>query len=68
MSSLRYVLHGAAPCPVPVKRRIIEWFGPIVWEYYAATEGVGSFVDSATWLERPGTVGKPFLPGPGRHR
>ncbi len=63
VSSLRYVLHGAAPCPVPVKRRIIEWFGPIVWEYYAATEGVGSFVDSATWLERPGTVGRPFLPG-----
>jgi len=63
VSTLRYVLHGAAPCPVPVKRRIIEWFGPIVWEYYAATEGVGSFVDSATWLERPGTVGKPFLPG-----
>jgi long-chain acyl-CoA synthetase len=63
VSSLRYVLHGAAPCPVPVKRRIIEWFGPIVWEYYAATEGVGSFVDSATWLERPGTVGKPFVPG-----
>jgi long-chain acyl-CoA synthetase len=62
VSSLRYVLHGAAPCPVPVKRRIIEWFGPIVWEYYAATEGVGSFVDSATWLEHPGTVGKPFLP------
>jgi long-chain acyl-CoA synthetase len=61
-SSLRYVLHGAAPCPVPVKRRIIEWFGPIVWEYYAATEGVGSFVDSATWLDHPGTVGKPFLP------
>jgi len=63
VSSMRYVLHGAAPCPVSVKRQIIEWFGPIVWEYYAATEGVGSFVDSATWLERPGTVGKPFLPG-----
>jgi long-chain acyl-CoA synthetase len=63
VSTLRYVLHGAAPCPVPVKRRIIEWFGPIVWEYYAATEGVGSFVDSATWLQHPGTVGKPFLPG-----
>ena len=63
VSSLRFVLHGAAPCPVPVKRKIIEWFGPIVWEYYAATEGVGSFVDSATWLERPGTVGRPFVPG-----
>jgi long-chain acyl-CoA synthetase len=63
VSSLRHVLHGAAPCPVPVKRRMIEWLGPIVWEYYAATEGVGSFVDSPTWLERPGTVGRPFLPG-----
>jgi long-chain acyl-CoA synthetase len=62
LSTLRFVLHGAAPCPVPVKRRIIEWFGPIVWEYYAATEGVGSFVDSATWLEHPGTVGRPYLP------
>jgi len=62
LSTLRFVLHGAAPCPVPVKRRIIEWFGPVVWEYYAATEGVGSFVDSATWLEHPGTVGRPYLP------
>ena len=61
-SSLRYVLHGAAPCPVPIKQRLIEWLGPIVWEYYAATEGVGSFVDSKTWLERPGTVGKPADP------
>ena len=59
VSSLRSVLHGAAPCPVPVKRRMIEWLGPVVWEYYAATEGSGSFVDSATWLARPGTVGKP---------
>jgi long-chain acyl-CoA synthetase len=63
VSSLRHVLHGAAPCPVPVKRRMIEWLGPIVWEYYAATEGVGSFVDSPTWLERPGTVGRAFRPG-----
>jgi long-chain acyl-CoA synthetase len=59
ISSLRYVLHGAAPCPVPVKRRLIEWLGPIVYEYYAATEGAGSAVDSATWLEHPGTVGRP---------
>ncbi|HYZ98053.1 MAG TPA: AMP-binding protein [Acidimicrobiales bacterium] len=59
VSSLRSVLHGAAPCPVAVKRRLIEWLGPIVWEYYAATEGTGSFVDSETWLARPGTVGKP---------
>jgi len=63
VSSLRYVLHGAAPCPVDVKRRLIEWLGPIVWEYYAATEGVGTFVDSKTWLERPGTVGRPAVQG-----
>ena len=62
-ASLRYILHGAAPCPVPVKQKLIEWLGPIVWEYYAATEGVGSFVDSKTWLERPGTVGKPAVEG-----
>ncbi|MDH5671365.1 MAG: AMP-binding protein [Myxococcales bacterium] len=59
VSSLVSVLHGAAPCPVPVKQRLIEWFGPIVTEYYAATEGVGSIVDSETWLKKPGTVGKP---------
>jgi long-chain acyl-CoA synthetase len=59
VSSLRSVLHGAAPCPVVVKQRVIDWLGPIVWEYYAATEGSGSYVDSTTWLSRPGTVGKP---------
>lgn len=59
-SSLRHVLHGAAPCPVSDKRQMIDWLGPIIWEYYAATEGLGSFVDSQTWLERPGTVGRPF--------
>jgi long-chain acyl-CoA synthetase len=63
VSSVRHVLHGAAPCPVPVKHRIIEWFGPVVVEYYAATEGAGSFVDSPTWLARPGTVGLPITPG-----
>ena len=62
-SSLRHVLHGAAPCPVPVKQALIEWLGPVVVEYYAATEGVGSFVDSNTWLTKPGTVGKPFGEG-----
>ena len=62
-SSLRFVLHGAAPCPVPIKRRLIEWWGPIVFEYYAATEGLGTWVDSKTWLEHPGTVGRPMTPG-----
>src|SRR5690606_26833152 len=61
-STLRWVLHGAAPCPTHVKERSIEWFGPVVFEYYAATEGGGIFVDSHEWLRKPGTVGKP-LPG-----
>jgi long-chain acyl-CoA synthetase len=60
VSSLRYVIHGAAPCPVAVKRELIEWLGPVVHEYYAATEGLGTFVDSETWLAKPGTVGKPW--------
>jgi long-chain acyl-CoA synthetase len=59
LSSLRYLLHGAAPCPVDVKRALIEWLGPVVVEYYGATEGTGTFVDSETWLRKPGTVGKP---------
>jgi long-chain acyl-CoA synthetase len=61
--SLRLVIHGAAPCPVPVKRRLIEWLGPVVLEYYAATEGAGTFVDSDTWLAHPGTVGRPLVEG-----
>ncbi|MDA1075960.1 MAG: AMP-binding protein [Proteobacteria bacterium] len=60
LSSLRFVIHGAAPCPVHVKQKIIEWFGPVVWEYYAATEGGGGFlIGSQEWLTKPGTVGKP---------
>jgi long-chain acyl-CoA synthetase len=62
VSSLRFVIHGAAPCPVTVKQQLIEWLGPIVVEYYAATEGVGTMVDSPTWLAHPGTVGRPMQP------
>ncbi|HEY2736102.1 MAG TPA: AMP-binding protein [Polyangiales bacterium] len=62
VSSLSFVLHGAAPCPIPLKRAMIEWLGPIIYEYYGATEGVGTFVDSATWLQKPGTVGRPQPP------
>jgi long-chain acyl-CoA synthetase len=58
VSSLLHVLHGAAPCPAAVKQRLIDWLGPIVWEYYAATEGAGTLVGSAQWLRKPGTVGK----------
>jgi long-chain acyl-CoA synthetase len=62
VSSLRFVIHGAAPCPVAVKQALIEWLGPIVVEYYAATEGFGTLVDSPTWLAHPGTVGRPMVP------
>ena len=60
IGSLRHVVHAGAPCPVDVKRRIIDWFGPVVDEYYAATEGGGTYVSSDEWLGKPGTVGKPW--------
>jgi long-chain acyl-CoA synthetase len=59
LASLRVVWHGAAPCPVPVKQAVIEWLGPIVWEYYGATEGLTTIISSQEWLDRPGTVGRP---------
>ena len=58
-STLLAVIHGAAPCPVHVKQRLLEWLGPVVWEYYGATEGAATLVDPKTWLRKPGTVGKP---------
>ena len=57
-SSVRCMVHAAAPCPPDVKRRMIEWWGDAVVEYYAATEGGGTVVTAKEWLERPGTVGK----------
>jgi long-chain acyl-CoA synthetase len=62
ISSVTYIIHGAAPCPVSVKSALIEWFGPVVHEYYAATEGAGTSVGSEEWLTKPGTVGKPPTP------
>jgi long-chain acyl-CoA synthetase len=62
LSSLRFVIHGAAPCPVAVKKDLMAWLGPVVYEYYAATEGGGTFVGPEDWLTKPGTVGKPFHP------
>lgn len=62
LSSLEVVIHAAAPCPVPVKQDMIDWFGPILIEYYGATEANGfTFCDSEAWLAHPGTVGKPIL-------
>ncbi len=60
VSSLRQVLHAAAPCPVETKRRMLEWWGPVIYEYYGATEGGGTLVSPEEWLERPGTVGRPW--------
>lgn len=61
LSSLQSVMHTGAPCPPDLKRRMIEWLGPIVYECYAATEGFGTYTvcTSEQWLEHPGTVGKP---------
>jgi long-chain acyl-CoA synthetase len=62
LSSLRCVMHGAAPCPPEVKRQMIEWWGPVIGEYYAMTEtGIITVSDSAQWLAHPGTVGRPAL-------
>ena len=59
VSSLRYVVHAAAPCPVPVKHAMIEWLGPIIYEYYGGSEGNGSTaITSEEWLQKPGSVGR----------
>jgi fatty-acyl-CoA synthase len=61
-SSLRAVVHAAAPCPVEVKEAIIAEWGPIVWEYYGSTESLGvTLIDSAQALARPGSVGRPVI-------
>ena len=62
LSSLEVVVHAAAPCPVPVKEEMIKWWGPVIHEYYAATEGLGcSVCNSEEWLAHRGTVGKVVL-------
>jgi len=59
LNQLRFVLHGAAPCPVHVKQSMMAWLGPVVYEYYAATEGGGGFfIGPQEWLTKPGSVGK----------
>jgi long-chain acyl-CoA synthetase len=61
-SSLRAVIHAAAPCPVPVKRAMIDWWGPIIHEYYSGTETCGITALSADeWLKKPGSVGRAVL-------
>jgi long-chain acyl-CoA synthetase len=58
VSSLRAMIHGAAPCPQETKRRMLDWWGPVVIEYYAATEGGGTTIMGDEWLRKPGSVGR----------
>jgi long-chain acyl-CoA synthetase len=60
LSSMRWLLHAAAPCPVGIKQAMLDWWGPCVYEYYAATEGGGTLATPQDWLARPGTVGRPW--------
>ncbi len=58
LSSLKYAIHAAAPCPVPVKKAMIEWWGPVIEEYYGASEGIGrTMINTEQWLKKPGSVG-----------
>jgi acyl-CoA synthetase (AMP-forming)/AMP-acid ligase II len=58
LSSMKLAIHAAAPCPIDVKQKMIDWWGPILLEYYAGSEGNGiCFIDSATWTQRRGSVG-----------
>ena len=61
VSSLTHATHAAAPCPVEVKHRMLEWWGPIIHEFYAGTEGAGiCYISPTEWLDRPGSVGRPI--------
>ncbi len=61
VSALRCAIHAAAPCPIPVKEEMIEWWGPVIYEYYAGTEGNGFVqLDSREWLAHKGSVGRPL--------
>lgn len=61
LSSLRFVVHAAAPCPVRIKHAMIEWWGPVINEYYGSTEtGILTFCTAQEWLAHPGTVGRPL--------
>jgi long-chain acyl-CoA synthetase len=58
VSSMRTAIHSAAPCPHEVKRQMLDWWGPVVTEYYAASEGGGTGITGQEWLAKPGSVGK----------
>ena len=60
VSSMRAAIHSAAPCPPDVKRQMLDWWGPVITEYYAASEGGGTVISGPQWLTRPGSVGLPW--------
>ena len=60
VSSLRQVIHAAAPCPIDLKLRLFEWLGPVIYEFYGASEGGGTLAKPHDWLAHPGTVGTPW--------
>jgi acyl-CoA synthetase (AMP-forming)/AMP-acid ligase II len=61
LSTLRCAIHAAAPCPIPIKEQMIEWWGPVLYEYYAGTEGNGFVqLNSTEWLAHKGSVGRPL--------
>ena len=61
VSSMQRAIHAAAPCPIDIKRQMIDWWGPVICEYYSSSEGVGfTLIDSEDWLNHPGSVGRPL--------
>jgi long-chain acyl-CoA synthetase len=60
LSSLSHIIHSAAPCPVPTKQAMLDWWGPCIYEYYAASEGGGTLATPDDWQKKPGTVGRPW--------
>jgi fatty-acyl-CoA synthase len=62
LSSLQRVIHAAAPCPIDIKRQMLQWWGPIIDEFYSSSEGAGTaFITAPEWLRRPGSVGRPLV-------
>jgi long-chain acyl-CoA synthetase len=58
LASLEFLIHGGSPCPILIKQKMLDWLGPIIWEYFGSNEGWVSRVGPHEWLERPGTVGR----------
>ena len=62
VSSLQTVVHAAAPCPIEIKRQMIDWWGPIISEFYSSSEVAGAtFITAPEWLAHPGSVGRPMI-------